>query len=407
MEIRNQVLQYVGATEPILRSKGIYGRVLDARRGIRHCTLDIQLKDPESLPKLIHKNTMEVIALACRTSSVSIFRENGLVRISYVLPRPLWVACEFSQTQGLGIGFGERKEQIDYELNIPHTLIAGTTGSGKTEISKAIALATIRESIAKKSSLQLAILDPNGKFEPFKKSNCLATPIAERGTEFKQTLKNVHSEFIKRRDSRLLHEPKLMVFIDEADTILESSEVETLRTLTSGGREFGISCVVISQKPTEKTLPGILGNLSQRYVGTVTSPRISSDLTGHKGLMGHKLLGEGDFLKVSPKGIQRFQSAMPHERDFSILNQSLQVPSLSQKEKIEPPQKKIGRPERKVNAKLLARYLVYGPENLTIRYAQETLGISRAAHDWYKAFGRETLDEAKRLKLLISQKGKK
>ncbi len=406
---------YMHRTALVFQRKGIEGKVLKLHRGVRHLSADIVLTDPTILDKVLNPKTTDAVALACNSPTVSAHRVDGIVRYTYMLPEMYYAKCLFgNQTTGLGVGLGDAFKQVNYSLEIPHTLVAGTTGSGKTVITQAIALAAIRQHKEDSEELKLVILDPNNDYIGFDHCLHLARPIARNEVEFTRNLQWVYHEFKLRKTKNLRHETRVILFIDEAEEILHGEDLEMVRRLTAGGRAFKISVVVTTQKPTERDLPGLISNLKQRFIGTVTSARISADLTGFPGLKAQELLGQGDFLRVAGGNPVHFQVAMVLPGDYTALprgevafeetkdeelgeDMSIDEPEADETPLIAP-KKVVGRPARDADAWMFAYYLVHGPHTISIAYATDELKISKEAHFWYRDFVAQMMDEAMKIK---------
>lgn len=415
--IRPLTEAYIHNTATILHSKAISARLIKVRRGVRHFSADIYLRNPILLKEILKPATTDSIALACGSYSVTSHRLKGIVRLTYIVPESFWAKCTFGeQTEGLGVGIGDSFRQIIYDLEVPHTLVAGTTGSGKTVVTQAIALAATRQHLAERQPLRFVFLDPNNDYAHFNNCTLLAQPIAKRPREFTRNLTWVYKEYMHRRTKNLRNEPRVILIIDEAEEILYGQDLEVVRRITSGGRAFKISVVISTQKPSEKALPNLLSNLRQRFVGVVTSARVSSDLTGHPGLKAHELLGKGDFLKVVGGDTIRFQAAFVQESDYAFLPRGETTYDLvkgitnlgddieyededEEDESIvlgEP--KKQGRPAREADPKIFAHYVVRGPATISISQANDHFGLSREAHNWYKDFTTRMLKAAIEIK---------
>ena len=407
---------YIHNTATILRSKEIKARLIKVRRGIRHFSMDLFLRDPLNLKTLIKPETTDAVALACGSPTVTSHRFKGIVRITYILPQRFWAPCSFgAQTKGLGVGIGDSFSQIIYDLEIPHTLVAGSTGSGKTVVTQAIALAATRKHLAESLPLKFVFLDPNNDYIHFNNCTLLAQPIARRPSEFTRNLTWTYKEYMRRKTKNLRKEPRVILIIDEAEEILHGQDLEIVRRITSGGRAFRISAVVSTQRPSEKALPRLLSNLRQRFVGVVTSARMSSDLTGHPGLKAHELLGMGDFLKVVGGNTVRFQAAFVQEEDFSFLPRGETTYDLvrgidqigedddydeDDEDDDDPSEepRKPGRPAREADPEVFAHYVVRGPAAISISQANSQFGLSREAHNWYKDFATRMLKAALEIK---------
>lgn len=422
--------RYVTIMSSIFARKKLSGKIVQGTRGIRHLTLEVVLSDALTLSNLLDAKTTDAIALATRTQSVLAYRQAGRVRLLFQLPESMWQTCVFSDTTGLGVGLGDSRKQIEYEFQPPHTLVAGTSGSGKSVTLSAITLAAVREHTRTNEELKLVIIDPHQDLADFENSSSLVMPIATTDKEIVRALQWTKGEYLRRKQHNLRNEPRVLVVVDEADESLFGAGVEIMRTITSKCRKFRINVVLATQKPSDKTLPDILPNLAQRYIGLVTDARVSATLTGHPGLKAHMLAGEGDFIRVAggsgrfsnnTKGASRFQVAYIQPSDFrdlprgtnfdpTLLQRAAEVPIEDNGIPPDPPDDfhhrstdtdwyfdelaETGRPQKQIRINILAYYLAVGPNNVSISFAQQQLSVSKRGHSKYKQLASEIKAEA-------------
>ena len=208
-------------------------------------------------------------------------------------------------------------------LNLPspdvaHVLIAGTTGSGKTELARAMIASLAHWN--RRSRLQLLLIDPKNRgFAPFAGLPQLLRPIVTEAEAAVAALQELVGEMV-RRDREGISQPEVVVFIDElADLALEAPrEVQhCLSRLAQRGREAGLHLVACTQKPTAGVVGTLVkANFPVRLVGAVVTPEEAKVATGLARSGAEKLLGRGDFLAVARGEVIRFQSAYLSEAEL-------------------------------------------------------------------------------------------
>ncbi|MEW5718510.1 MAG: FtsK/SpoIIIE domain-containing protein, partial [Chloroflexota bacterium] len=204
--------------------------------------------------------------------------------------------------------------------DVAHCLIAGTTGSGKTELAR-----TIIASLAlhqKPRDLQLALFDPKlHGLAPFQDAPHLLFPIVADPDHTLVKMRYLVSE-MERRDQLLVERPRIVVVVDELTDLLQvcGSELEMLLTrLVQRGRSAGISVIACTQKPTARAVGGLMkANFPVRLVGRVTSTDDARVAAGIGGTGAEKLAGRGDFLLIACGEIIRFQAAQMEIRGLRL-----------------------------------------------------------------------------------------
>ncbi|MBM2820795.1 MAG: putative cell division FtsK/SpoIIIE [Candidatus Berkelbacteria bacterium] len=210
--------------------------------------------------------------------------------------------------------------------NMPHILIAGATGSGKSVCINAMILSLIYQNSP--NDLRLILVDPkrvefthyNGiphlmapvVFDVDKTISALRWTVAEMDRRFKlfqeTGRRNIEAYNASPPDGKL---PYLVVFIDElADLMAQAAnEVEAaIVRLAQMARATGIHLVVATQRPSVDVITGLIkANITNRIAFAVASQvdsRTILDLAG-----AERLLGNGDMLYIGnelgkPKRVQ-------------------------------------------------------------------------------------------------------
>ncbi|RAZ56818.1 FtsK/SpoIIIE family DNA translocase [Campylobacter hyointestinalis] len=221
---------------------------------------------------------------------------------------------------------------------LPHLLIAGTTGSGKSVGINAMLLSLLYRNSPK--TLRLIMIDPKMlEFsiyndiphlltpvitEPKKAITALANLVAEMERRYRvmsQTkTKNIetYNEKVKKEGGETL--PFIVVIIDElADLMMTSGkEVEFhIGRLAQMARASGIHLIVATQRPSVDVVTGLIkANLPSRIsyrVGQKIDSKVILDQMG-----AESLLGRGDMLFTPPgsPGIVRLHAPFASEKEI-------------------------------------------------------------------------------------------
>jgi S-DNA-T family DNA segregation ATPase FtsK/SpoIIIE len=219
--------------------------------------------------------------------------------------------------------------------NTCHALVAGSTGSGKSEWLKAMVASMLLRSSPEQ--VRIALIDPKIlTFAGVEGSPYLWRPVATTLTEALKILRDA----VKEMDSRYqtlagegfvnLGErikagktdlPFLVLIFDEfADLILagrdDKKEFETLVARIAGkGRAAGIHLVLATQRPDRAVVTGLIkSNLPLKIclkVANAVNAQIVLDEPG-----GESLFGKGDLLCDFGKGLVRAQGLFIPQADF-------------------------------------------------------------------------------------------
>lgn len=271
----------------------------------------------------------EELALALGVTQCRVLREKDCLAVE--VPRAQRATVALSQlwdqlprlspcTAVLGVEHDGRPLLLHLPSpDVAHVLIAGSTGSGKTELARAMIASLMR--LNRPGQVQLVLIDPKRRgFAPFVGARHLLRPIVTEPDEARAALADLTAEML-RRDAEGLSSPRVVVFIDElADLALSGPrESQTLLTrLMQRGRQGGIHLVACTQKPTAEVIGSLVkANFPVRLVGAVSSPEDAKVATGLARSGAERLLGRGDFLAVARGEMVRFQAAFISEREIA------------------------------------------------------------------------------------------
>jgi len=266
----------------------------------------------------------------------------GFVGLEVPNPRPALVTLrsvmesqafrDLARKEGLPIALGKGTggEPVVADLTeMPHLLIAGTTGSGKSVCINAILVSLLLTQSP--FHLRLVLVDPkrveltpyNGLphlvcpviTEPEEVVQALQGLIAEMGRRYKQLeqagVRNIRAYNRRHGQDLALRMPYLVLVVDElADLMMTTgAEVEQgLTRLAQLARAVGIHLVVATQRPSVDVVTGLIkANFPSRIAFAVSSQVDSRTILDMAG--AERLLGKGDmlFLPVhypKPKRVQ-------------------------------------------------------------------------------------------------------
>jgi S-DNA-T family DNA segregation ATPase FtsK/SpoIIIE len=224
---------------------------------------------------------------------------------------------------------------------MPHILIAGTTGSGKSGCINTMLCSILLR--ATPDEVRMILVDPKrvelGLYESIPH---LLTPVVSSPKAASAVLTNVLTEMERRYErmslarsrnlvelNRVLTErgeqplPHLLIVIDElADMMMVSpQEVEdAVIRLAQKSRAVGIHLVLATQRPSVDVITGMIkANVPSRIafaVSSQTDSRVILDTSG-----AESLLGQGDML-FKPLGtsrLQRVQGAYVSEEEIALI----------------------------------------------------------------------------------------
>ncbi len=224
---------------------------------------------------------------------------------------------------------------------MPHLLIAGTTGSGKSGCINALLTSILLRSTPEE--VRMILIDPKRiELNYYESIPHLLTPVVSNPKEASAVLQNVVAEMERRYErlsiirARNLPEanrafrargedplPYLLVVIDElADLMMVTPQAveDAIIRLAQKSRAVGIHLVLATQRPSVDVITGMIkANVPSRIafaVSSQTDSRVILDTSG-----AESLLGQGDML-FKPLGtsrMQRVQGAYVTEEEVAMI----------------------------------------------------------------------------------------
>jgi S-DNA-T family DNA segregation ATPase FtsK/SpoIIIE len=224
---------------------------------------------------------------------------------------------------------------------MPHILIAGTTGSGKSGCINTILTSILLRSTP--DEVRMILIDPKRiELNFYERIPHLLTPVVSSPKEAAAVLLNVVTEMERRYErlsqvrARSLPEanrafrkrgeeelPYLLVVIDElADLMMVSPQdvEDSIIRLAQKSRAVGIHLVLATQRPSVDVITGMIkANVPSRIAFAVSSQTDSRVILDSNG--AESLLGQGDML-FKPLGtsrLQRVQGAYVTEEEVAMI----------------------------------------------------------------------------------------
>lgn len=319
-----------------LNSFGVETRIVDIARGPSVTRYEIQPAAGVKISKIT--NLADDIALNLAASGVRIEapipnkaavgieipnKNRQMVTLREVIDQQQYRDAKSKLTVGLGKDITGEFVYSDL-VKMPHLLIAGTTGSGKS-----VCLNTMIVSIlynAAPDEVKLLMIDPkqveftiyNGiphllvpvVSDPRKASGALAWAVTEMLTRYKTFSENNvrditgYNSICEAQGKKKM--PQIVIFIDELSDLMMAApnEVEdSICRLAQMARAAGMHLVIATQRPSVDVITGIIkANIPSRISLSVSSQVDSRTIIDSVG--AEKLLGNGDMLYY-PVGIPK------------------------------------------------------------------------------------------------------
>lgn len=209
----------------------------------------------------------------------------------------------FTARTGRSYAFGKAEENfLDLaDSNSAHTLIAGMTGSGKSEMLRSV-VADLFDNNSPAQLHALMIDLKNRGLRPFENDPHVIA-YASEPEHATAIVKWLHSEMQRRRQVGDVCEPRIVLFIDElAEYASLCGDVvvnEELPSLARMGRELGINIIATAQKPDKKLIgPQLKSQFGCKIIGLLESSTDAFHITGRKRSGAESLPGKGSMLLI-------------------------------------------------------------------------------------------------------------
>ena len=319
-----------------LNSFGVSTRLVGVSRGPSVTRYEIQPAAGVKISKIT--NLADDIALNLAASGVRIEapipnkaavgievpnKSRQSVTLREVIDHPTYKNAKSKLTVALGKDITGEFVYSDL-VKMPHLLIAGTTGSGKSVCLNSMIVSILYN--ATPDEVKLLMIDPkqveftiyNGiphllvpvVSDPRKASGALAWAVTEMLTRYKMFSENSvrdisgYNSVCESQGKKKL--PQIVIFIDELSDLMMAApnEVEdSICRLAQMARAAGMHLVIATQRPSVDVITGIIkANIPSRISLSVSSQVDSRTIIDSVG--AEKLLGNGDMLYY-PVGIPK------------------------------------------------------------------------------------------------------
>lgn len=327
-----------------LKNFGVQTKILDICRGPAVTRYELQPAAGVKISKIT--NLSDDIAMNLAASGVRIEapipgkaavgievpnKHKSIVRMRELIESNSFITAKSKLTVALGRDITGQVTCADL-AKMPHILIAGTTGSGKSVCINSLIISLLYKSAP--NEVRFLMIDPkvvelgiyNGiphllvpvVTDPRKAAGALGWAVTEMLNRYKTFADcNVRdlSGYNKLAESKnyqdddgqpMLRMPQIVIIIDElADLMMAApNEVEdSICRLAQMARAAGMHLVVATQRPSVDVVTGLIkANIPSRIAFTVSSPVDSRTILDTSG--AEKLLGQGDML-FAPVGCQK------------------------------------------------------------------------------------------------------
>lgn len=356
MDSRNTLLDNAKKLESALESFGVKASVVQVNKGPTVTRYELQPGEGVKVSKIA--NLADDIALNLAADAVRIEAPvpgKGVVGIEVankdkqmVYFREVVDSLKFSKFPS-DVAFGLGKD-IDGNVivtdisKMPHLLVAGATGSGKS-----VCINTLITSILYKAhpkDVKLLLIDPkvvelsvyNGiphllipvVNDPKKAASALNWAVSEMTTRYKKfaeygvrDVKGFNNMVDTTPDCQQEKMPHIVVIIDElADLMMVSPKdvEEAICRLAQMARAAGIHLVIATQRPSVDVITGVIkANIPSRLAFAVSSGTDSRTILDMNG--AEKLLGKGDmlFMPIGASKPIRIQGAFVSDKEVESI----------------------------------------------------------------------------------------
>ncbi|PBB05914.1 DNA translocase FtsK [Salimicrobium humidisoli] len=338
---RSHIQETVRKLETTFDSFGVKAKVTKVHVGPSVTKYEVNPDTGVKVSKIVNLHDDLALSLAARDirieapipgkSAVGIEVPNQ--EISMVTLREVLESGSLKKDQKLGFALGRdiSGEAVMAELNkMPHLLVAGATGSGKSVCINGIITSILMR--AKPHEVKMMMIDPkkvelnvyNGiphllspvVTDPKKASRALKKVVSEMDRRYdlfsESGTRNIegYNEYIKKHNEQEEDDqptlPYIVVLVDElADLMMvASNEVEdSITRLAQMARAAGIHLIIATQRPSVDVITGVIkANIPSRIAFSVSSQTDSRTILDSGG--AEKLLGRGDML-FTPVGANK------------------------------------------------------------------------------------------------------
>lgn len=353
---RGDVRGNAATIEKTLESFGITAHVVEVNLGpaVTQYAIDVALGT--KLSKITSLERDLALALSAPTGTIRIEapipgrnlvgielpnRSAEFVPLRKIMESPEMQAAKSKLTVSLGLDVSGKPIIADIS-KMPHVLIAGQTGSGKSVCINAFLMSILFR--AAPTEVKLILVDPKRvELTRYGDIPHLLTPVIVEPDKVISALRWIMAEMDRRyklfaqagaRNIESYNElsgfqalPYIVLFIDELADIMLFSPVEVEDAITriaQMSRATGIHMVLATQRPSVDVITGLIkANIPSRIAFAVASQVDSRVILDTQG--AEKLLGKGDMLYLPPEQAKpvRIQGAFVGDSEVAALTSFL------------------------------------------------------------------------------------
>ncbi|OPJ57145.1 FtsK/SpoIIIE family DNA translocase [Alkalithermobacter paradoxus] len=346
---KKQILKNAKLLEKTLRDFGVEASINQVTKGPTITRYEIQPKSGVKVSKIVSLTDDIALSLAAKSirieapipgkSAIGIEVPNDEIQL--VTLREVIESKEFVDSKSkLSFGLGKDISGMPIVTDIskmPHLLIAGATGSGKSVCVNTLITSILYKS--KPDEVKFLMIDPKvvelGNYngiphllipvvtDPKKAACALAWAVNEMTKRYKlfadSSVRDIYSYNEKAEDKL----PSIVIIIDElADLMMVSAnEVEdAICRLAQMARAAGMHLIVATQRPSVDVITGVIkANIPSRIAFSVSSQTDSRTILDMGG--AEKLLGKGDmlFYPIGASKPIRLQGAFISEKEVETV----------------------------------------------------------------------------------------
>ena len=323
-----------GILERVLKEFGFNAQVVEIHIGPAVTQYELHVQAGTKLNKIVSLNKELALALAAKdvrieapipgknTIGIEIPNQNiAPVKIREVLGNIPSSQSNANVLVSLGKDIMGRVQTADIS-KMPHLLVAGSTGSGKSVCINSFIASILMQ--YRPDEVKLMLVDPkkvelsnyNGVphlmcpvvTDPRKASVALQKMVSEMERRYnvfeEKRVKNIlgYNELVEKENKKnpnsMQKMPYIVIIIDElADLMMVAAKdvQDSIMRITQMARAAGMHLIVATQRPSTDVITGVVkANIPSRIAFAVASQIDSRTILDHPG--AEKLLGKGDML---------------------------------------------------------------------------------------------------------------
>lgn len=260
------------------------------------------------------------VRVVCRTQAQPFALEVNRAKIDVLHIEDVhWKAQPFVALAGVSY-MTKQGQPLTWNItdpSTPHALVAGSTGSGKSNLLLSLALSLAMGTSPDRLSIYVvdggnSTLLELGKLPHTRNLASDADEAIALVAHIKALVLECKAKSLTNPDNRRL------LVVDELANLMAVMEKKTaeafqadLAVIAAEGRKFGVHMLVCTQKPLAEVTGSLAkSNMAVRFVGSMSSKIDANTAAGSSGTGAERLAGKGDFIRVIGGNVRRFQVPM-------------------------------------------------------------------------------------------------